>query len=180
MLETKDLERFVDRFGDHAYNFAFNLCGNEPEARELVQDAFVKLFDKADQYEPGQSLDSWYMTIMKNIFLDERRRWRWTRTISLDMPIGEDGLTVADALPDRREPALIERLERQECVDGVRRAMAALAPELRAVVSLIDIEGMGYDEAAQVLEWPPGTVRSRLFRARAVLRDRLLASEGVA
>jgi RNA polymerase sigma-70 factor (ECF subfamily) len=87
---------------------------------------------------------------------------------------------VADALPDRREPALIERLERQECVDGVRRAVAGLAPELRAVVSLIDIEGMGYDEAAQVLEWPPGTVRSRLFRARAVLRDRLLASEGVA
>src|ERR1039458_5060143 len=98
MLERDALERFVDEFGDHAYSFAFALCGNETDAKELVQNAFVKIFDKAERFDSSLSLESWYMTVLKNLFLDGTRRWDRKRSVSLD-EIGDDGLTVADSLP---------------------------------------------------------------------------------
>ena len=171
------MERFVEEYADRAYVFAYGLCGNEPDARELVQEAFVRIFDKADKYDEAQSLETWFLTILKNLFLDGTRRWERKRRISLDAPIGAGGLTVADALPDTREEALLDRLEREDGVARLRDAMKALTAESRAILTLVDVEGMGYERAAQALGWPLGTVRSRLNRARAVLRDRLLAME---
>jgi RNA polymerase sigma-70 factor, ECF subfamily len=176
MLERDALERFVDEFGDHAYSFAFGLCGNEADAKELVQNAFVKIFDKAENFDSSQSLESWYMTVLKNLFLDGRRSWDRKRGVSLDEPMGEDGLTVADCVADEREEALLDRLERSEESERVRRALAGLAKDSRAVL-MIDVNGMGYEEAARALDWPLGTVRSRVSRARAALRTRLLEME---
>jgi RNA polymerase sigma-70 factor, ECF subfamily len=177
MLERDALERFVDEFGDHAYSFAFGLCGNEADAKELVQNAFVKIFDKAENFDSSQSLESWYMTVLKNLFLDGRRSWDRKRGVSLDEPMGEDGLTVADCVADEREEALLDRLERSEESERVRRALAGLAKDSRAVLMMIDVNGMGYEEAARALDWPLGTVRSRVSRARAALRTRLLEME---
>lgn len=177
MLERDALERFVEEFGDHAYSFAFGLCGNEVDARELVQNAFVKIFDKAESFDASQSLESWYMTVLKNLFLDGTRRWDRKRGVSLDEPMGEEGLTVADSLPDEREEALLDRLERSEQSERVQRALDALTPDSRAVLMMIDANGMGYEEAGRALGWPLGTVRSRVSRARASLRTRLLEME---
>ena len=174
MLERDALERFVDQFGDHAYGFAFSLCGNEADAKELVQNAFVKIFDKAGSFDSSHSLESWYMTVLKNLFLDGTRRWERKRGVSLDEPVGEDGLTVADCVADEREEALLDRLERAEESDRVQRALAGLNKDLRAVLLMIDANGLGYEEAARALDWPLGTVRSRLSRARSTLRTRLL------
>jgi RNA polymerase sigma-70 factor (ECF subfamily) len=174
MLERDALERFVDQFGDHAYGFAFSLCGNEADAKELVQNAFVKIFDKAGSFDSSHSLESWYMTVLKNLFLDGTRRWERKRGVSLDEPVGEDGLTVADCVADEREEALLDRLERAEESDRVQRALAGLNKDLRAVLLMIDANGLGYEEAARALDWPLGTVRSRVSRARASLRTRLL------
>ncbi len=174
MLKREDLERFVDEYGDHAYGFAYSLCGNETDARELVQEAFVRIFDRADRYDSSKSLESWFMTILKNLFLDGRRRWERKNGVSLDVPVGESGLTVADAIADERETALLERLEREEETARVRGALDGLTPDFRAVLTLVDVDGIGYDRAAEVLGWPVGTVRSRLSRARTALRTRLL------
>lgn len=173
MLERDALERFVDDFGDHAYSFAFSLCGNETDAKELVQKAFVKIFDKAGSFDEARSLESWYMTVLKNLFLDGTRSWDRKRGVSLDEPIGNDGLTVADSLADG-EQSLLDRLERSEESERVHRALSGLAKELRAVLMMIDVNGLGYEEAARALGWPLGTVRSRICRARANLRTRLL------
>lgn len=175
MLERDALERFVDEFGDHAYSFAFSLCGNEEDAKELVQKAFVKIFDKAASYDASQSLESWYMTVLKNLFLDWKRSWDRKHKVSLDEPTDFEGLTVADCVPDEREEALLDRLERTEEVLSVHRALRELPKDARAVLTMIDVNGMGYEEAARVLGWPLGTVRSRVSRARASLRTRLLA-----
>src|SRR3989338_9092499 len=123
MLEQDDLERFVDDYGDHAYNFAYNLCGNEPDAHELVQDSFVKIFDRAERYDSAQSLESWFMTIMKNLFLDGLRRCERRLGSSLDVPMGAEGLTLADSLADARETALLDRLENKEEIKHLRRAL---------------------------------------------------------
>jgi RNA polymerase sigma-70 factor (ECF subfamily) len=176
MLERDDLERFVDEFGDHAYSFAFSLAGNEPDARELVQEAFVRIFDRADRYDAAQSLESWFLTVMKNLFLDGTRSWDRKRGVSLDEPMG-DGTTIADSLADAREEALLDRLERTEDAERVHRALARLKPEWRGVLMMIDVNGMGYEDAAEALDWPLGTVRSRVSRARAALRARLVEME---
>jgi RNA polymerase sigma-70 factor (ECF subfamily) len=174
MLTRDDLERFVDEYGDHAYSFAYSLCGNETDAKELVQEAFVRIFDRAERYDPAKSLESWFMTILKNIFLDGTRRWERKNGLSLDVAVGAEGLTVADSIADEREVALLERLEREEETARVRRAVGSLPKDLRAVLTLVDVEQIGYDNAAEALGWKVGTVRSRLSRARAALRTRLL------
>lgn len=174
MLERDALERFVDEFGDHAYSFAFSLCGNETDAKELVQKAFVKIFDKAGSYDQARSLETWYMTVLKNLFLDGTRSWDRKRGVSLDEPVGDDGLTVADSLADERDESLLDRLERSEERERVHKAMSGLHKDLRAVLMMIDVNGLGYEEAARALGWPLGTVRSRMVRARSTLRTRLL------
>lgn len=176
MLEARDFEVFVEQYGDRAYRFAYGLCGSDQEARELVQEAFVKILDKADKFDSTQNLENWFLTVMKNLFMDGKRRWERKRGVSLDAPIGE-GLTVADALADEREESMLARLEREETGLTVRRALAALSADARAILTLIDIDRMPYDEAAKVLDCAPGTVRSRLFRAREALRTRLMELE---
>ena len=178
MLSSEDLERFVDEYGDHAYSFAFSLCGNQPDADELVQEAFVKILDRSERFDDKQSLESWYMTVMKNLFLDGRRRWERKNGVSLDAPVGDVGdMTVADCVADDREEAALTRLERAETAGLVRRALAKLPPDARAILTLVDIEGKGYEEAAIVLDCPLGTIRSRISRARDALRAKLLVME---
>ena len=178
MLETTELESFVDRYADKAYAFAYGLCGNEPDARELVQAAFVRIFEHAESFDASRaSLENWFLTILRRIHVDGLRRWERRRGLSLDKQIGDDGLTVADALPDRREEALLTRLERRENGERVRAALEELSPGLRAVVMLVDVEGLGYEESARVLDCPLGTVRSRINRARTSLKERLLEME---
>lgn len=178
MITSQELERFVDEFGDHAYGFAYSLCGNEPEARDLVQEAFVRMFDRAEQIDPALPLEGWYMTVLKNLFLDGRRRWERRNGVSLDAPVGEDGtLTVADAVADTRDEAVLDRLERAETTGFVRQALSRLPPAARAILDMVDIQGMGYEEVATVLGCPLNTVRSRISRARALLRERLLEME---
>lgn len=179
MLSATDLEGFVERYSDRAYWYAYGLSGNEPDSRELVQAAFVKLFDSAATYDPGQSsLENWFLTILGNVHKDFLRRAERRHGVSLDLPIrGTEGLTVADALPDKREPALLERLERQEEGARVQAALRELSPALRSVAVLVDMEGLRYEEAAEVIGCPLNTVRSRVARARAELKQRLLEME---
>lgn len=177
MLDRQDLERFVDEYADHAYNFAYSLCENVPEAQELVQHAFVKLFESADRFDASQSLESWYCTILKNVFRDSRRRWERRYGVSLDTPIDAEGLTVADALPDSREQALLDRLVQDETGAVVRKAFETLPPKSRMVLTMVDVDGMGYEEVARALDWPLGTVRSRVNRGRALLRAKLMRRE---
>lgn len=175
MLELSDYERFVDRYAVRAYWYAYGLCDNEPDARELVQAAFVRLFDSCPTYDSSQSsLENWFLTILRNVHLDYVRRAERRWSVSLDLPIlGTNGLTVADAVADPRDAALFEQLERQEDTDRVQAALKLLSPALRAVAILVDMEGLGYEDAAKVLDCPLNTVRSRIVRAREELKYHL-------
>jgi len=143
-----------------------------------VQESFLRLFAKADMYDESQPLETWFLSILKNLYRDGLRRWERRSRISLDAPVGDEGLTVADSLADAREEALLDRLEREESSARVRRALEALTPDARAVLALVDMENVGYEDAAETLGVPLGTLRSRLNRARAALRKRLLEMEG--
>lgn len=167
------LDSLLRRHQGHARNFAYSLSGNFDEADELVQQAGCKALRHWKSYDPMRSFESWYLTIVKNLFKDARKRVMSGRFVSLDTPLDrEEDMSLANSLPDG-EAGPFEQLERREAVKAVRRSLLDLKKSYRTLLTLCDIEGMGYDEAARKLGLPPGTVRSRLSRARAALRRKI-------
>lgn len=172
-----DWEALIDANANKAYCFAMGLCGNEDDAKELVQEAFAKAMDRIETHDPSLPFEAWFLTVLKHLYLDGTKKYEKRYGQSLDEPITESGLTVADAIADDQEMSLLDRLERQENAKLVRRAMRALTPDARAVLLMIDLEGLGYEEAAVVMGCPLNTLRSRIVRARTALKERLLALE---
>lgn len=177
MNDNIDWEALIDANANRAYCFAMSLCGNEEDAKELVQEGFAKAMERFETHDPSQPFEAWFLTVLKHLYLDGMKRYERRYGQSLEAPMDETGLTVADAVSDHRETALLERLERQESSKLVRRAMRGLTPDARAVLLMIDLEGLGYEETAAVMGCPLNTLRSRIVRARVALKQRLLALE---
>ena len=172
------LEKFIADYSQEAFHFAFSLCGDVEQSKELVQDAFYKLIQTWDQYDEAHRLDNWYLAILRNLYFDGLKTLENRSTVSLDCPSdseeGQDGANFAEAVADARDVDMLERLERQETVDGVRAAFDRLSRKHRAILTLCDIKGLGYEQIAGVLKCPLNTVRSRIYRARESLQRVLL------
>lgn len=176
------IEAFVEQFADKGYQFAYHLCGNPEDAKELVQEAFVRLMAKWESYDHEQPLENWFLSILRNVYFDGLRRYERRNAVPLDVPVPElsSGETFADVIADANEEPLLSRLERREAQETVQRALACLSREHRAILTMVDAEGLGYEEAAEVLDCPLGTIRSRISRARLAFKKALLAqAEGV-
>jgi RNA polymerase sigma factor (sigma-70 family) len=139
--------------------FGRALARTREDADDLVQVAIEKALVRTDQWTPGTRLDSWMFRIMQNAWIDEvRARQRRYETFVPEEEAEGVGVSTTDAQID----AL-----------AVRKAVAQLSEDHRAVVALVLVEGLSYQEAAQVLEIPVGTLTSRLARARESLQDML-------
>lgn len=170
------LERLIEDYADRAYQFAYHLCGNVDEAQDVVQEAFLKAIRGWEAFDESQDFWNWFLAILRNIHCDRRRRYERRNCVSLDVPIeggGEEAETFADTLADGDAGCLLERLTREQGQQEVRDAFDSLGEEARAVLTLCDIQGLSYEEIAEVLAVPVGTVRSRLARARGFLRREL-------
>jgi RNA polymerase sigma-70 factor (ECF subfamily) len=148
---------------DRVYRLAYRLTGNRHDAEDLTQDVFVRVFRSLDQYQPG-SFEGWLYRITTNLFLDGVRR---RRRLRFDPLLEEFGQWLASREADP-ETEVVGRLDAE-----VQAALAALPPEYRVAVVLCDVEGLGYEEIARILDVPLGTVRSRIHRGRAQLRTAL-------
>jgi RNA polymerase sigma-70 factor (ECF subfamily) len=173
------LERFVSEYSERAYQFAYGLCGNSEEAKELVQESFFRVFRSWGSYDPSQSLEGWFLSILKNVYTDSVRRYDHRYGLSLDAPLvsdhrGEEGTILAERLADEREEAVLDRLTREGTAHDVRRALAGLRVEYKAVLTLCDCEGLSYEQISEALDLPLGTVRSRINRAREALKAAIL------
>ncbi|MDR7537861.1 MAG: sigma-70 family RNA polymerase sigma factor [Armatimonadota bacterium] len=167
-----NFERLVTRYGRRVYAIAYRMTGNEADARDLVQEAFVRVWRAWHRVDPDAQLEGWLYRIVSNLYIDLLRRRRSTRVVSLDEPMA----TAAGSLVrERADPSAdVERLVLDATVDRrIQEALLALPPDLRMVVVLSDVEGHAYEEIAQMIRVPIGTVKSRLHRARRALRDRL-------
>lgn len=177
------LERFVAEYSERGYHFAYGLCGNSEEAKELVQEAFFRVFRSWASFDQSQPLETWFLTILRHVYVDSRKRYERRCSVSLDAPLDmdrEDSCSLADMLADPREEAILDRLDRDMMAAEVRRAMDALKSEHRAILNLCDVEGLSYEQIGVVMDCPVGTVRSRINRARAALKQALLtANRGV-
>ena len=153
------------------FRVAFRLTGHRDEAEDLVQEALVEAYESFARYRPGTHFDRWLYRIMRNTFLDAKRRHGRASVHSLDARDEQTGLSLA-SLAATLHSADTELMSRT--LDGpIQEALDALPPDFRLVVVLADIEGLSYEEVSEVVGRPIGTVRSRLHRARLTLKDTL-------
>ncbi|HWE37836.1 MAG TPA: sigma-70 family RNA polymerase sigma factor [Isosphaeraceae bacterium] len=165
---TEAFGELVRRYEDRLYPTIFRLTGCAEDACDVIQDAFLRAFEKLHRFHGESSFYTWIYRIAVNLALSGRRRRRWTARLA-EGPRGEP----IDPPDDSALADPTAHLERAERDAQVQRALNALAPDHRAVVVLKDLDGLRYEEIAEVLRVPIGTVRSRLHRARAELRERL-------
>jgi len=170
--ELAQYEAIVQRYARHVYNIAYRMAGNEADARDLVQEAFLRVYRALRRVEPDAPLERWLYRIVSNLHIDLLRKRPRARVESLDAPVetarGEVSKEIADL---ESSPEAI--LEREQLDAAIQRALGTLPQELRLVVVLSDIEGLAYEEIATMLHIPLGTVKSRLHRARQSLQQRL-------
>lgn len=169
---------------DPVYRFALRLTRDPDRAEDLTQDTFLRAYQNWEKYTPGTKVKSWLFTICRNLFLRGEDRSRRHDEIVAE---------AADQDPralSREAPVFMEVRDRdpegefwKQVVDArILEAVEELPEEFRSAVILSDLEGLRYEEIAEVLEVPVGTVKSRLFRGRRILQQRLYeyaASEGI-
>jgi RNA polymerase sigma-70 factor (ECF subfamily) len=172
--DVKAFNRLVLRYQDTAYNVAYRIMGNGDDAADVVQESFVKAYQRLGQLRGG-SFKAWLLRIVTNTCYDKLRYRKRRPTVSIDDLAGDDShsILLRSSTPCPEEAAL--RAEREEII---QQGISTLPPDQRAVLVLSDVEGFSYREIAEIVQVPIGTVRSRLARARAKMRDYLKA-EGV-
>lgn len=158
----------------HVARFALSLTRDEPAADDLVQETYLRAFRGRATFLPTYEMRRWLFTICKNAFLRDRERSvREPASLDADDPTNE---TLEAVRQHARLGAEVSGalFEQTDLGDAIIAALNALPATMRAVVVLVDQEGYGYADAAELLGVPVGTVRSRLFRARRVLQDALV------
>lgn len=155
------------------YRVAYRLCGDPDEAEDLVQETLIEAYESFPRFREGTHFDRWVFRIMRNTFIDGVRRRPRIRPESLDSGLLDKSgemlvreVVDVDSAPDA---SLLGRT----LDEPIQLALDALPPEFRLVIVLSDIEGMSYEEVSRVAGCPIGTVRSRLHRGRAILKDKL-------
>ena len=171
--------RLITKYRDRIYNAILKICANSHDAAELTQETFVKCIEKINTFEGKSAFYTWLFRIAVNLTLNYCKRRTRTRAQSLQSVVAEesDGAAVelGAFLADQSaaDPAVLA--QDAEIGEIVLGALTRLEEHHRAVVILRDIEGMSYSEIAETLHIEVGTVKSRLSRARANLREILKA-----
>ena len=175
--------QIVVLYQDRLYNALLRVIGDPEEARELTQETFTRALVKIDSFRGEAGPYTWLFRIGVNLAISQLRKIQRHRTFSLDRPAGSGGANGAEdddqasSLIDRvaqdRGASPAENAETREQHQQVLAALGRLDAEYRAVLVMRDIEGFDYQQMADVLGLPLGTLKSRLFRARLALRDEL-------
>jgi len=177
-LTEDDVDLFARLLAAHQeklYRVAYRMAGHHEDAQDLLQDALLEAYRSFKKFQRGTYFDKWLYRIMTNTFIDrQRHKKRVGRVDSLDAPsVGaDDGEISAREIPDwTEEPS--RRVLHDEFGEPVQEALNQLKPDFRMVLILSDVEEFSYEEIAEMLNIPIGTVRSRLHRARDMMRQTL-------
>ena len=172
-LDREAFERQLEELRGELRLHCYRMLGSPHEAEDLVQDAFLKAMRARDQFHAGTNLKAWLFRILTNTFINKYRRGGLERSV-LDGPDADplaDGWVSASTMRQLREPetlALMPLVEQE-----IQRALDALPAEFRLAVVLCDVEEFSYEEIAQIMGCPIGTVMSRLHRGRKLLQRTL-------
>lgn len=171
--EVDAFSSLVTLYETRVYNLAFRITGNAADAADVAQEAFLAAFEGMKRFRAESALYTWLYRIVVNKALSSRR----VKSSRREFSVGDDASPLDFAMDDCAAPDKIA--QRHERAEIVQRAISRLGDDLRAVVVLRDIQGLEYEEIADVLDIALGTVKSRLHRARLALRNSLKAYLGV-
>lgn len=172
--DTRAFEGLIAAYKDRIFNYASRMLNDPVEAEDIAQDTFIRAYQSLPRFRGAASFQTWLYRIASNLVIDHirRKQRRQEGMTSLDAPVDTDeGQLVRELADERRGP--LELAESDAIQREVRWAIAQIPPKLRGVLVMYDIEGMSYQDIADVLGCPLGTVKSRLFNARAQLKDLL-------
>ena len=182
-LEESPKQQYSDRDKDNIfnnefmphinsmYNFAYRLTLDQDDCKDLVQDTYLKAYRFIDSFQQGTNAKAWLFRILKNSFINDYRK-KSKEPSKVDYQEVESYYNSEEVdrqiTPDLRVEALKDMIG-----DEISNALNSLDVDFRTVIILCDLEGFKYDEMAKILDIPIGTVRSRLHRARNLLKEKL-------
>ena len=174
--DMKAFGLLVAKYQDRIFNMVYRMCGRRADAEELAQEAFLKALERIGQFRGNSGFYTWVFRIAANLTLSHRRRAGRIHFKSLTGPESLDG-TQAESLTasvaKRRDPGPVAAAMSAEARLRVHQSLEELDDEFRLVVILRDMEDMDYAQISRVLDVPVGTVKSRLHRARHLLKEKL-------
>lgn len=165
--------RLMERYQDRILNYVYRMVSDRHLAEDLTQEVFVRIYLHAGRYHPGSRFAPWLYRIASNLAINElRRRKRW-RFITIDNNPSESDRNVIVDIKDEKSVSPDQRVSQVEAADEVAEALKKVPVKYRTPLILRELEGYDYEEIAQILDIPRGTVKSRLNRGRALLATAL-------
>jgi RNA polymerase sigma-70 factor (ECF subfamily) len=162
-------EQLIGAYQPKVFSFALAFAQSRDEARDLAQEALIKVYRSIGSFRFQSSFSTWLYSIVKNVFLDAYKS-RASRERALETPIEDEEHHLSEAAYAE------ERLLKQDERRALHRALRCVPETYRTVVVMFDVQGLSYDEIARVLRVPVGTVKSRLKRGRDALRGEIFRS----
>jgi len=169
--QTRRYAVLIDRHKDRAMTLALRLTGNRQESEELIQDAFLRAYRSLHQFRGDAKFGTWFYRILYNLCLTRVTRKKG-KPEQLDV---SDERMLDNILVDEEEATIQERMEEDEMQQMIAAEIAEMPEKFRTVLTLFYVQEMSYEEITAVLNQPLGTVKTNLFRARNLLRERVLA-----
>lgn len=170
--DIEAFEELIESYRKKVFNIALRMVGNREDASDLAQEVFIRIFKSLKSFKEESQFSTWVYRITTNVCLDHIRKNKKTNNVSLEEEIELSENSVkkqySDASPS---PDIIA--ERNEVRRIISSAVRLLPEDHRSVIVLRDIQGFSYEEISKILNCPEGTVKSRLNRARQILRERL-------
>ena len=182
--EQAGFQALFERYHRRAYAVALGVVKSPADATDLVQDAFVKVHKNIDKFEGNSSFYTWLYRIVMNLSIDHIRKKKRRQNVAFDEKFGDERRALGDAAQSSPlTPHLLDgnpqrTVLRRELASAIAEALDELPEHHRAVVLLREVEGLSYQEIAETLEVPRGTIMSRLFHARRSLQQSLATRFG--
>jgi RNA polymerase sigma-70 factor (ECF subfamily) len=152
------------------FNMAYQFCGSRQEAEDLTQEIFLKLYNSLSKFDFEKNFTAWLLTLTKNYLIDEYRRTKWEKTQRDEF----DERVLSQTSLSGPEESLVRKETQALIWSGLNR----LSSEMRMAIILRDLQGRSYEEMAEILNLPLGTVKSRVNRARIALAEVLREKKG--
>lgn len=166
-------EKLIEAHADRAFSIALRMTGNEADAGDVVQEAFLRVMRYMKSYDASLPFEAWLSRIIRNVYLNSLRLEARKRSVPFSQKAGDDeAFTLEDVLADPK-PGPEQVAQSNDSFDEVHAALAALSPALRMSVVLVDLEGVSREDAAVALSCSLSALDVRLHRARTALRKEM-------
>jgi RNA polymerase sigma-70 factor (ECF subfamily) len=176
------LTELLERFEDRVYSVCYRMTHHPDDALDCAQSTMLKIIQNITKFQANAAIGTWIYRIAVNESISHLRKSKVRQAISLDQQISSSAqnqrpATLGANLADTRELSPDQRVQKKETMRLLRQAMKELDPDHSSVLVLRDTQGLDYQQIGEILDLPSGTVKSRLFRARLALREKMLELE---